>query len=87
MSATVEPRILTRRDFASEQSVRWCPGCGNYAVLAQMQKTLPTLGVARENIVFISGILRHSFNSWPCTHPGHGPEVCAPRAANLGHHR
>jgi pyruvate/2-oxoacid:ferredoxin oxidoreductase beta subunit len=82
MSATVEPRILTRRDFASEQSVRWCPGCGNYAVLAQMQKTLPTLGVARENIVFISGI-----NSWPCTHPGHGPEVCAPRAANLGHHR
>jgi 2-oxoglutarate ferredoxin oxidoreductase subunit beta len=58
MSATVEPRILTRRDFASEQSVRWCPGCGNYAVLAQMQKTLPTLGVARENIVFISGISR-----------------------------
>ena len=56
MNAAIEPRMLTRRDFASDQSVRWCPGCGNFAILAQMQKTLPTLGVARENIVFISGI-------------------------------
>ena len=36
--------------------MRWCPGCGDYAILAQMQKTLPELGVPRENIVFISGI-------------------------------
>jgi len=47
---------LTRRDFASDQDVRWCPGCGNNAILAQMQKTLPELGVQRENIVIISGI-------------------------------
>jgi len=50
------PRALTRKDFASDQDVRWCPGCGNNAILAQMQKTLPELGVARENIVIISGI-------------------------------
>ena len=46
----------TRKDFASDQEVRWCPGCGDYAILAQVQKTLPELGVPRENIVFISGI-------------------------------
>jgi 2-oxoglutarate ferredoxin oxidoreductase subunit beta len=56
MSRAVEPRILTRRDFASNQAVRWCPGCGDYAILAQIQKTLPILGIARENMVFISGI-------------------------------
>ena len=47
---------LTRRDFASDQDVRWCPGCGNNAILAQVQKTLPDLGIPRENIVMISGI-------------------------------
>ena len=47
---------LTRKDFASSQDVRWCPGCGNNAILAQMQKTLPELGIPRENIVIISGI-------------------------------
>ena len=47
---------LTRRDFISDQAVRWCPGCGDYAILAQIQKTLPDLGVPRENTVFISGI-------------------------------
>jgi len=47
---------LTRKDFVSDQTVRWCPGCGDYAILAQMQKILPELGVPRENIVFISGI-------------------------------
>jgi 2-oxoglutarate ferredoxin oxidoreductase subunit beta len=47
---------LTRKDFVSDQTVRWCPGCGDYAILAQMQKVLPELGIARENIVFISGI-------------------------------
>jgi 2-oxoglutarate ferredoxin oxidoreductase subunit beta len=47
---------LTRRDFASDQEVRWCPGCGDYAILAQMQRVLPDLGIPRENIVFISGI-------------------------------
>ena len=47
---------LTRRDFASSQAVRWCPGCGNYAILAQVQQTLPKLGIPRENFVVISGI-------------------------------
>jgi 2-oxoglutarate/2-oxoacid ferredoxin oxidoreductase subunit beta len=47
---------LTRQDFVSDQTVRWCPGCGDYSILAQMQKVLPELGIARENIVFVSGI-------------------------------
>jgi 2-oxoglutarate ferredoxin oxidoreductase subunit beta len=46
----------TRKDFSSDQEVRWCPGCGDYAILATVQSFLPELGVARENIVFISGI-------------------------------
>ena len=48
--------VLTRKDFVTDQEVRWCPGCGDYSILAQMQKMLPELHVARENIVFISGI-------------------------------
>jgi 2-oxoglutarate ferredoxin oxidoreductase subunit beta len=48
--------VLTRKDFESDQDVRWCPGCGDYAVLAQVQKLLPTLGIPRENFAFISGI-------------------------------
>jgi 2-oxoglutarate ferredoxin oxidoreductase subunit beta len=48
--------VLTRKDFVTDQEVRWCPGCGDYSILAQMQKMLPDLGIARENIVFISGI-------------------------------
>jgi 2-oxoglutarate ferredoxin oxidoreductase subunit beta len=43
-------------DFVSDQGVRWCPGCGDYAILAQAQKIFPDLGVARENFVFVSGI-------------------------------
>jgi 2-oxoglutarate ferredoxin oxidoreductase subunit beta len=53
---TTRPATLTRKDFASDQDVRWCPGCGNNAILAQVQKTLPELGIPRENIVMISGI-------------------------------
>ncbi|MFQ5571476.1 MAG: thiamine pyrophosphate-dependent enzyme [Rhodothermales bacterium] len=47
---------LARKDFASDQDVRWCPGCGDYAILASVQRLMPDLGVPRENIVFISGI-------------------------------
>jgi 2-oxoglutarate/2-oxoacid ferredoxin oxidoreductase subunit beta len=50
------PLNLTRKDFVSDQEVRWCPGCGDYAILAQMQKIMPELNIPRENIVFISGI-------------------------------
>jgi len=46
----------TRKEFASDQEVRWCPGCGDYAVLAAVQGFLPDLELRRENIVFISGI-------------------------------
>ncbi len=47
---------LTAKDFASDQEVRWCPGCGDYAILKAVHKTLADLGVSRENTVFVSGI-------------------------------
>lgn len=47
---------LTSRDFVTDQEVRWCPGCGDYSILAQVQKVFPTLGIPRENFVIISGI-------------------------------
>ena len=47
---------LTKKDFTSDQDVRWCPGCGDYSVLANMQRLMPELGVPRENFVFVSGI-------------------------------
>ena len=47
---------LTAKDFATDQEVRWCPGCGDYSILAQVQKVMPTIGVPKENIVIISGI-------------------------------
>ncbi len=53
---TTELPVLKAGDFASKQDVRWCPGCGDYSILAQMKKMLPSLGVPREKIVFISGI-------------------------------
>jgi 2-oxoglutarate/2-oxoacid ferredoxin oxidoreductase subunit beta len=51
-----EPVTLTKKDFASDQEVRWCPGCGDYAILATVQGVMPELGLPRENIVFVSGI-------------------------------
>ncbi|MGC3993963.1 MAG: 2-oxoacid:ferredoxin oxidoreductase subunit beta [Propionicimonas sp.] len=47
---------LNRKDFTSDQEVRWCPGCGDYAVLATFQGLMPTLGIRKENTVIISGI-------------------------------
>lgn len=47
---------LTKADFQSNNEVRWCPGCGDYSILSQVQKVLPTLGVPKEDFVFISGI-------------------------------
>jgi 2-oxoglutarate ferredoxin oxidoreductase subunit beta len=47
---------LTKKDFESDQPVRWCPGCGDYAILATVQSYMPELNIPRENIVFISGI-------------------------------
>jgi 2-oxoglutarate ferredoxin oxidoreductase subunit beta len=48
--------VLKATDFASDQDIRWCPGCGDYSILAQMKKMLPSLGLPLEEIVFISGI-------------------------------
>ncbi|MBK7535027.1 MAG: 2-oxoacid:ferredoxin oxidoreductase subunit beta [Myxococcales bacterium] len=47
---------LSKKDLESDQDVRWCPGCGDYAILATVQRTLATLSVRRENTVFVSGI-------------------------------
>lgn len=50
------PEKLTAKDFSSDQEVRWCPGCGDYAILKTIQKTMPLLDVPKENLAFISGI-------------------------------
>ena len=55
MTATELPQ-LSKRDFVSDQEVRWCPGCGDYAILATIQGIMPDLGIPRERIVFVSGI-------------------------------
>src|SRR5438034_2292705 len=47
---------LTKKDFVSDQEVRWCPGCADFAILAGVQKLMPELGIPREKIVFVSGI-------------------------------
>ena len=56
MTATPTPAPLTAKDFASDQEVRWCPGCGDYAILKAVHKTLADLGVSKEKTVFVSGI-------------------------------
>ena len=50
------PGQLKKADFVSDQEVRWCPGCGDYAILNNVQKVMPELGIPRERIVFVSGI-------------------------------
>ena len=56
-TATAIPvQALTSKDFVTDQEVRWCPGCGDYSILAQVQKVMPTLGIPKENIVIVSGI-------------------------------
>jgi 2-oxoglutarate/2-oxoacid ferredoxin oxidoreductase subunit beta len=56
MSTATALPTLTAKDLASDQEVRWCPGCGDYSILAQMKKALAPLGIPREKMVFISGI-------------------------------
>ena len=58
MSETIQDikTTLTAKDFQTDQEVRWCPGCGDYSILAQVQKVMPTLGIPRENIMIVSGI-------------------------------
>ena len=51
-----ETQTYTAKDFASDQEVKWCPGCGDYSILKQVQSILPEIGIKRENMVFVSGI-------------------------------
>lgn len=53
---TTDQIQLTAKDFSSDQEVRWCPGCGDYSILKQVQNIMPTLGIPKENIVIVSGI-------------------------------
>src|ERR1035438_4481082 len=55
MSASTLP-LLTPTDFSSDREVRWCPGCGDFSILAQLKKVLAGLGVPRGNLVFVSGL-------------------------------
>jgi 2-oxoglutarate ferredoxin oxidoreductase subunit beta len=55
MSDTLIP-VTTRKDWSSDQEVRWCPGCGDYSILAAVQLLMPELGIRREDTVFVSGI-------------------------------
>lgn len=76
-------RQLTRRDFQTEQEIRWCPGCGDYSILAQVQKVLAGLGVPRENVVFVSGIGCSSrFPYYVNTYGFHGIHGRAPAIAS-----
>jgi len=50
------PSYLSPKELTSDQQVRWCPGCGDYSILAQMKKAIAPLGIPRENLVFVSGI-------------------------------
>ncbi|MCZ7603820.1 MAG: 2-oxoacid:ferredoxin oxidoreductase subunit beta [Melioribacteraceae bacterium] len=52
----IEVKKLTAKDFATSQDVRWCPGCGDYSILAQVQRTFPDIGIPKEKITWISGI-------------------------------
>ena len=84
---------LTRKDFTSDQEVRWCPGCGDYAVLAAFQGFMPELGIRRENTVIISGhrlllpvpllrrLLRHALDPRPRRR--RSPPAWPPRARTL----
>jgi 2-oxoglutarate/2-oxoacid ferredoxin oxidoreductase subunit beta len=89
----------TRKDFQTDQEVRWCPGCGDYTILASVQNYMATMGVEREKIVFISGIGCSSrFPYYMNTYGMHsihgrapaiasGLAVIPPRPVGVGDHR
>jgi hypothetical protein len=54
--STTQVAVTTKKDWTSDQEVRWCPGCGDYGILLAVQTLMPELGIAPENTVFISGI-------------------------------
>jgi 2-oxoglutarate ferredoxin oxidoreductase subunit beta len=73
---------LTKKDFTSDQEPRWCPGCGDYAILAAVQSFMPELGIAPENTVFVSGIgCSGRFTYYMDTYGFHGIHGRAPAIA------
>jgi 2-oxoglutarate ferredoxin oxidoreductase subunit beta len=83
MTTTIIPQKQTRQDFMSDQEVRWCPGCGDYSILAQTQKALPEMNVPREKYVFVSGIGCSSrFPYYVNTYGMHGIHGRAPAIAS-----
>ena len=80
---SVDLPVLTAKDFASDQELRWCPRCGDYSILAQMKKVLPTLGIPKEKFVFVSGIGCSSrFPYYMDTYGFHGIHGRAPAIAS-----
>jgi len=80
---TTELPVLTAKDFASDQELRWCPRCGDYSILAQMKKILPTLGIPKENFMIVSGIGCSSrFPYYMDTYGFHGIHGRAPAIAS-----
>jgi len=77
------PAKLTAKDFASDQDVRWCPGCGDYSILAQVQRVMPSLNIKKENLVFVAGIGCSSrFPYYMETYGFHGIHGRAPAIAS-----
>ncbi len=56
MAKLIDPQNLTKKDFETDQDVRWCPGCGDYSILANVQKVMPELGISPDDMVWVSGI-------------------------------
>ena len=56
--ASTDTNTLKKQDFVSDQDVRWCPGCGDYAILSQIQKIFPNLGIQKENFLIFQFSLR-----------------------------
>src|ERR1051325_7138934 len=73
IATLTKPRVETvLKDWETDQEVRWCPGCGDYAILKAVQRTMPEIGARPENTVFVSGI---------------GCSARLPRARRVDHHR
>jgi 2-oxoglutarate/2-oxoacid ferredoxin oxidoreductase subunit beta len=82
MTDTAVP-VTTKKDWSSDQEVRWCPGCGDYSVLTAVQMLMPELGVRRENTVFVSGIgCAARFPYYMNTYGMHGIHGRAPAIAS-----
>ncbi|MGZ8583559.1 MAG: 2-oxoacid:ferredoxin oxidoreductase subunit beta, partial [Actinomycetota bacterium] len=73
---------LTKKDFTSDQEVRWCPGCGDYAILSAVQAFMPELGIEPHKTVFVSGIgCSGRFTYYMDTYGVHGIHGRAPAIA------